>query len=34
MCLLLPTKPRENIVLFIQNTGVKLLYKKGKEFIT
>jgi hypothetical protein len=34
MCLLLPTKPRENIVLFIQNTGIKLLYKKGKEFIT
>ena len=34
ICLLLPTKPRENIMNLLSNLGIKLIFKKGKDFIS
>ena len=33
MYLLLPTKPRDNILALLKSIGIKLIYKSGKEFI-
>ena len=33
MYLLLPTKPRDNILALLKSLGIKLVYKSGKEFI-
>ena len=34
ICLLLPTKPRENIISLLDSIGIKILYKENKDFIS